>query len=403
MIPKDSLVGVFGAGVMGAGIAQVAAAAGHRVLLFDASPGAASEALDGIRASLQKRFDQGKLSAADLEATTNRIASVDSMADFADASLVIEAIAEDLQVKVELFQKLGAVVSDQCLLATNTSSLSITKLAANLREPGRFGGMHFFNPAPAMGLVEVVSGLRTSAETAESIFATAKAWGKTPVRVRDAPGFIVNRGARPFYSESLKFVEEGGADFSEVDDLFRANGFRLGPFELIDLVGLDVNLAVSRSLWEAYYGEPRYRPSRLVEERVDAGMLGKKSKQGFYRYPPEPNETSEARCNAVHLDIGIESPFECDFPGAIVARTVCMLVNEACDTVLRGIASVQDVDLAMKLGMNFPAGPFEWCDRLGADYCLGVLDKLMEAYGDDRYRASILLRSMAKSGAKFYA
>jgi len=290
----DAVVGVVGAGTMGAGIAQVAAAAGHPVLLTDAAKGAVEKAVAGIGAALDRRIKSGKLDAEARDAILGRIAPAANLKALAGAALVIEAVAEDLTVKRKLLADLEKAVPVTTLLASNTSSLSITALAGALRHPGRVVGMHFFNPVPAMALVEVVSGLATAPEAAEQIAATAKAWGKTPIHVRSSTGFVVNRIARPFYGEALRLLKEGAADPATIDAVLRdGGGFAMGPFQVMDLVGIDVGLAVSRTFYEATYGEPRFRPSPIQEEMVAAGLLGRKSGRGFYDYAqdtvlPEP-------------------------------------------------------------------------------------------------------------------
>ena len=284
---RDSadIIAVVGCGTMGAGIAQIAAAAGQRVLLHDTRPGAAEHAIDGIAAGLAKRVAAGKLAAADRDATLARLAPAPATADLASASLVVEAVVEDLGVKQRLFADLEAVLADGAVLASNTSSLPITAIAAALRRPERVVGMHFFNPVPAMALVEVVSGAATAPEVAERVAALAAAWGKTPVHARSTPGFIVNRVARPYYAEALRVLGEGGGDVATLDAIMReSGGFRMGPFELMDLIGHDVNFAVTRSVWEAFFHDPRFTPSLIQEELVAAGFLGRKTGRGFYRY-----------------------------------------------------------------------------------------------------------------------
>ncbi len=491
-LPKNSVIGVVGAGAMGSGIAQVAATAGHNVLLFDSREGAAASALDAIGKGLDKLVEKTKISAPERTETLARIKPCATVNDFAPAELVIEAIIEDLATKKTLLQTIQSIVGAEAILVSNTSSLSITELAAGLANPSRFAGLHFFNPAPIMALVEVVAGLNTAPQTIETLRDTAKAWGKEPVISKDAPGFIVNRGARPFYGEATKFVEEGGADFVTTDTLIKSQGFRMGPFELIDLVGLGINLIASQTTFNAYHGERRYMPSSLVEQRVAAGMLGRKTNQGFYSYPSEePQIDCMPKCKppsevVVHGEIGAANAlfqisrqagveidrtqgdgwmmldglklalsdgrmaaergpgwavfdlaldwekanvialaasantdlslaagyFQAlgkqvvriaDLPGMLSAKTICMLINEACESLLNGVASKEDIDLAMKKGLNFPGGPFEWADMLGLDYVVRVLDNVARSYGDPRYRASVLLRRMSLNGEKFYA
>jgi 3-hydroxybutyryl-CoA dehydrogenase len=278
-------VAVIGAGAMGAGIAQVAASAGHTVWLLDTRAGAAASAIDGIRAQFEKMAAKGKMTPDAAQAAGARLQAAGQLADLADAGLVVEAIVENLGVKQQLFKDLEAVVSEGCILASNTSSISITAIGAALASPQRLAGLHFFNPAPLMVLVEVVSGLATDLAVANTLFATAQAWGKTPVLAMSSPGFIVNRVARPYYAEALRVLAEGGADCATLDACCReAGGFRMGPFELMDMIGHDVNFAVTNSVWRAFFNDPRFLPSLVQQDLVDAGFLGKKSGRGFYSY-----------------------------------------------------------------------------------------------------------------------
>lgn len=284
-LPPTAAVGVVGAGTMGAGIAQVAAAAGHPVLLFDVRADALAAGIERTRRGLEPLIGRGKLTRDAMDALLVRIRPIERLEDLAPAALVIEAIAEEPQSKRRLFEQLEGICGESAILASNTSSLSITALATTLQRPDRLVGMHFFNPAPILKLVEVVSGLATAAAVAETIAATAASWGKQPVRVRSTPGFIVNRIARPYYAESLRVLEAGGADAATIDAAFReAGGFRMGPFELMDLIGQDINFAVTRALFEAFFHDPRYRPSLIQQELIAAGRLGRKSGRGFYDY-----------------------------------------------------------------------------------------------------------------------
>lgn len=284
-LPAAATVAVIGAGAMGAGIAQVAAVAGHRVLLHDTRLGASDAARKSIADALSKLAAKGKMAQDAAAAAAGRIETAATLGDLAAAKLVVEAIVEDAAVKRELFARLEGIVAPDCILATNTSSLSITALAAGLAHPGRVVGMHFFNPAPILPLVEVVSGLATSRAVADAVYATSAAWGKAPVHATSTPGFIVNRCARPFYGESLRLLHEGAADAATIDAILReAGGFRMGPFELMDLIGLDVNFAVTKSVWEAYFHDPRYAPSIRQQELVAAGWLGRKTGRGFHDY-----------------------------------------------------------------------------------------------------------------------
>ena len=312
-LARDAVVAIIGAGAMGSGIAQVAAQAGHRVLLQDARAGAAANAQRAVARTLAALAAKGKLTSEAAEAAAARIVPVANTEHVRGAALVIEAIVEDLAAKRALFAELERVVADSTLLATNTSSLSVTALAAGLRVPRRVAGMHFFNPAPVLPLVEVVSGLATAREVADTIHATAAAWGKTPVHASSTPGFIVNRCARPFYAEALRLLAERAGDCATLDAVMReAGGFRMGPFELMDLIGHDVNFAVTRSVWDAYFNDPRFLPSVLQRELVDAGYLGRKSGRGFYDYAPgaaSPQPASEVarttpRRITIHGDLG---------------------------------------------------------------------------------------------------
>ena len=285
VLPKEAIIAVVGTGAMGAGIAQIAAAAGHPVKLLDNRPGAAERAIDGIRAQFAKMAEKGKLTAEAATAAGTRLIAVGQAADLADAALVVEAIVENLEAKQKLYADLESIVAVDCIFGTNTSSISVTAIGAALKHPERLAGLHFFNPAPLMALVEIVSGLATDRAVADTLFATAAAWGKTPVHAKSTPGFIVNRVARPYYAEALRLAQEGAADNATIDAVMReAGGFRMGPFELMDLIGHDVNFAVTNSVWRAFYNDQRFLPSLIQQELVDAGFYGKKSGRGFYDY-----------------------------------------------------------------------------------------------------------------------
>ena len=303
-------IAVIGAGAMGSGIAQVAAQAGHTVYLQDQQAGAAEKGKAGIAKVLQKRVDSGKMQQADLDALLSRIQPVDSLEELADAGLVIEAIIENLDIKRQLFAKLENICSEEVILATNTSSISVTSLGAQLKRPERLLGMHFFNPAPLMALVEVILGLATDKKLAEVVHATAAAWGKKPVFATSTPGFIVNRVARPFYAESLRLMQEQAADPATLDALLReAGGFRMGPFELMDLIGHDVNYAVTESVFSAYYGDFRFQPSLIQKALVEAGRLGRKTGQGFYSYAEgakRPEAATQAKQSITEQPVIIE-------------------------------------------------------------------------------------------------
>ncbi|MBV6289882.1 3-hydroxyacyl-CoA dehydrogenase PaaH [Pseudomonas aegrilactucae] len=366
-LDTTTVVAVIGAGAMGAGIAQVAAQAGHPVLLHDMRPGAAQAAIEGLGVQLGKRVGQGKLSAQQRDATLARLHAVQALEELADAGLVIEAIVENLHAKRELFARLEAICPAGCVLASNTSSLSITRIAAGLARPERFLGVHFFNPAPVMALVEIVSGLATAPEVAASLHATARAWGKAPVHASSTPGFIVNRVARPFYAESLRLLQEGAADCATLDALMRdAGGFRMGAFELTDLIGHDVNYAVTCSVFEAYYGDMRFQPSLIQAALVDAGRLGRKAGQGFYDYGPAAARpvVSELRSGVrvdecvVEGDLGIAQSLlaRIEAQGVKVSRAPSRVkpaptaMPGSADLFGRGVIRVGDAVLALSDG-----------------------------------------------------
>jgi len=497
----DIPVAVLGAGTMGRGIARVAAQAGHRVLLFDSYAAVVTDAIDEIRHRLERDVEKARLPPAEAEAIADRVSPLSRVDGAGDAGLVVEAIVEDLATKIDVLRRVEAVVAPSCIIATNTSSLSVTAIAAGLERPDRVAGMHFFNPAPVMPLVEVVAGAATAPEVVEVLCATAASWGKSPVRCASTPGFIVNRVARPFYGEALRLLEEGVAGIADVDTVIEgAGGFAMGPFTLADLVGLDVNLAVSTSIYEQTYHDPRLAPSVIQRALVDAGRLGRKTGRGFYDYGPRSERPTPAihppvssagigavgvagdlghaaglvpRLNAagvaveraaaplpglvigdvvlwptdgrtatdaaaaagaggvVALDLvadwetatnvaiapaartgphtvaeaaamiqaaGLDAVVVGDGPGLVVMRTVAQLASVAADAALRGVASPADIDLAMRLGTNYPAGPLEWADAIGAGTIVAVLDNLQSFYGEDRYRPSTLLRRAAVTG-----
>jgi 3-hydroxybutyryl-CoA dehydrogenase len=473
---------VVGAGLMGAGIAQVAAQAGHDVALFDTRDGAAEAAKAKLATTLEGLAAKGKLTP---EAVSATLALITPVATLQPAELVIEAIVENLDIKRALFAELEALLSDEAIIATNTSSISVTALARGMKRPERLVGMHFFNPVPLMKLVEVVSGLGTDSHVAQAIETLATRWGKTPVHTRSTPGFIVNRIARPYYAEALMLLQDRAATPEMIDACLRAAGFRMGPCELMDLIGHDTNFAVTNSVFAANFFDRRFTPSLVQQELVDAGYLGRKSGRGFYRYPegapalavgsyatptaqrlvvhgqgfvadrfaaafPQAErqtlsdwvglEADRAQLRltdgrtareiaaerelqapvvvfdlplgeASHLAYATSGDFSApvawlgaagfqpvemvDVPGLIVARTIAMLVNEANDAVQQGVCSEEGADAAMKLGVNYPAGPFEWQGRWGAASIVALLDRLDAYYRGERYRVSPYLRLTA--------
>ncbi|MFQ5739390.1 MAG: 3-hydroxyacyl-CoA dehydrogenase NAD-binding domain-containing protein [Acidobacteriota bacterium] len=389
VLEANTPVGVVGAGTMGAGIAQVAATAGHPVRVYDTSSQALQQGRARLEHFLRRRVEKGKLEPDQARSILERIYWSGERAALSGSGLVIEAIVEDLDAKKEVFRQLEETVAEDCLLATNTSSLSITSIAAACRNPGRVLGTHFFNPAPLMRLGEIIPGFRTEPDTLVQAGRLIREWGKTTVVARDTPGFIVNRVARPFYGEAIKMLEEGVADASTIDWAMRERGgFRMGPFELMDLIGNDVNFEVTETLFRAFFGDPRYRPSFTQKRMVEAGLLGRKSGRGFYNYG-----TGDARPQP-RRETGLGEE--------ILLRILVMLMNEAAEAVFLRVASVQDVDQAMKKGVNYPKGPLEWADEMGLDQVWQRLHDLQEEFGDDRYRPSPLIRRMARRHQRFH-
>ena len=484
---------VVGAGIMGLGIAQVAAQAGHTVMLHDTRNGAALQARDRLAEMLGALVAKGRMSDSAAAQTQARVQPIASLAAAGNVRLVIEAIVERLDDKRGLFKQLETIVSPHCILATNTSSISVTAMASGLQHPGRLVGMHFFNPVPLMKLVEVVSGLQTDAAAAAAVYALSTIWGKRPVHARSTPGFVVNRIARPFYAEALGLLQERACTPEVIDQCLRAVGFRMGPCELMDLIGHDTNFAVTQSVFEANFFDKRYTPSLLQREMVDGGLLGRKSGRGFYDHahagarpppasapPAQPREPQELRLHgqgpmADHFAasllqaghridrvagsdwMGLEVPsgalrltdgrtasetgvevavFDlaftlapgaalawapslrasaawvqeaeqwlhalglqplrvADVPGLVVARTLAMLINEASDAVHQDVCTVDGADAAMKLGVNYPAGPFEWLANWNPQAVIALLDALDAYYRGERYRVSPWLRQRA--------
>lgn len=390
-LSRDTAVAVIGAGAMGSGIAQVAATAGHPVALVDAVTGAVEEAVARIIASLQRQEAKGRISSAQLEEIVERITPVESVAGLPPCGLVVEAVREDLETKRALLTRVAASQPADAILATNTSSLDITAIAAGIPGPGRVIGLHFFNPPPAMRLVEVVGGAESAAEVLEAATELMRAWGKAPVRCTSTPGFIVNRVARPFYGEAQRMLMDGVADAATLDAAVRSAGFRMGPLELTDFIGQDVNLAVGTSVWEQTGRDPRYEPTALQQQLVAAGHLGRKSGQGVYRYGPDGSALDAAPDQARVAEL-LAGPLETN----PVARTLAMLVNEAVDLVRRGEATAEDVDTAMTLGTNYPRGPIAWGRDIGYAVVAEQLAALDRAFPGGRYRPS---PALAEGGA----
>jgi 3-hydroxybutyryl-CoA dehydrogenase len=393
-LTSSTAVGVLGAGAMGSGIAQVAARHGHEVVVVDSSAEALERARADAEKSMRREVEKGRLGEAEARAAIGRLRyagrqGAGGMDGFRDCGLVVEAVVERLDVKREVFARLEDVVAPDAVLATNTSSLSVSSIAAACGHPERVLGVHFFNPATVMPLVEIIGGIATADDIVAGTKALVDAWGKTTVLAADTPGFIVNRVARPFYGESLRLLEEGAADAATIDWAMREiGGFRMGPFELMDFIGHDVNFAVTRSVYEAFFQEPRYRPSLTQQRLVEAGRLGRKSGRGFYDY------SDGASRGEPHKDSTLGT--------AIVDRVVAMLINEAADAVLLRVASPADVDLAMTKGVNYPRGLLAWADEIGIGTVVARLEALQAEYGEDRYRPSVMLRRMAREGRRFH-
>lgn len=382
-------IGIVGSGAMGSGIAQVVASAGHEVLIYDNSTEALERSRNSLLSNLNKLVSKGRLSDAEVKAIFGRVYFVEHLSDLSGAVLVVEAVIEKLEVKKEVFSKLEQTTAPKTILASNTSSYSITSIAAVCRHPERVVGIHFFNPPPLMKLVEVIPAVQTDAGTLATATELISSWGKLPVRAKDTPGFIVNRVARPFYSEALRLLDEGFADVPTIDWAMKTiGGFRMGPFELMDFIGNDVNYTVTESVYRAFYEEPRYRPSFTQKRLVEAGWLGRKSGRGFYDYAPG------AEAPVAHRDEVLGR--------AIVNRVLAMLINEAADALFYGVASRDDLDLAMTKGVNYPKGLLRWADELGIQSTVDWLDKLYSEYREDRYRCSALLRKMARQNQTFY-
>jgi 3-hydroxybutyryl-CoA dehydrogenase len=380
-------VGVIGSGAMGSGIAQVAATAGHPVYIADANPAALEKSRASLTATLNKLQEKGKI--PDAAAVLSRFTFAADYSVFADCGLVIEAIIENLEVKKSVFSALEQIVQPDCILASNTSSLSIASIASACRQPERVIGIHFFNPAPLMALVEIIPAVQTKEGLAASVKELMLQWGKAPVLAKDTPGFIVNRVARPFYGEALRIYEEGIAGMAAIDRAMTAlAGFKMGPFTLMDYIGHDVNYVVTETVFQAFFYDPRFKPSFSQKRLLEAGWLGRKSGRGFYNYAE----------GAIQPEAVPDSVLE----QKIVERILFMLINEAADAVHWQIASPGDIELAMTKGVNYPKGLLHWCDELGSDYVLAGLDALYDTYREDRYRASALLRKMGTEGRKFF-
>jgi 3-hydroxybutyryl-CoA dehydrogenase len=375
-------VGVIGSGTMGMGIAQVASMAGHRVIIYDANTTALNNAQKKLQDHINKLAEKGKITAVEAVAITGRLYFTESLSTCSESELIIEAIVEDLTIKKNLIDDLEKIISDNCLIASNTSSLSITTLASHCKHPQRFLGLHFFNPVPLMPLVEIIPALQSDLTNIDTANELMESWGKITVMAEDTPGFIVNRIARPYYTEAIRIYEESFADFATIDyAMTSVYGFKMGPFALMDFIGNDVNYAVTKSMWESCFYEPRYKPSFTQRNLVAAGWLGKKSGRGYYNYGntlPVPYKVD------VKL---IEN---------IAWRILVMLINEAADALYYKIALRKDIETAMCKGVNYPKGLLQWAEEIGIKHCIETMDRLFDQYHEERYRCSVGLRELNK-------
>jgi len=387
-------VGIIGSGTMGSGIAQVAATSGCTVKLFDSNKKALNNSRNALGKILSRLVEKGKINDIEKSRIHGNISYVENLQDLSDSNITIEAIIENLEIKQNLFSKLETFVSDTCILASNTSSLSIASIASSLKKPERCIGIHFFNPAPLMQLVEVIPAIQTSKSVLDVSVKIITDWKKTVAVAKDTPGFIVNRVARPFYGEAIRIYEEGIADYETIDNSLKTlGGFKMGPFELMDFIGNDVNYAVTESVFEAFYYDSKYRPSFTQKRLAEAGYLGRKSGKGYYNYDKNgsiviPNEVKESHNNKLEQQI-----FD---------RVLVMLINEASDALFWNIASSKDIDNAMIKGVNYPKGLLAWADEKGINWCVKKMDELYDEYREDRYRCSPLLRKMNIENKTFY-
>ena len=374
-------IGVIGSGTMGIGIAQVASANGCNVFLFDANSSQTEKALQNLKQTLTKLAEKQKISVEESEQIFSRIKFCTTLQELKDSDLVIEAIIENKEIKTKVFSELEDYVSDTCIIGSNTSSISITSLSSELKRPERFIGIHFFNPAPLMPLVEIIPGLLTDEQLPQKVYDLMKTWKKVPVIAKDIPGFIVNRIARPYYGEALRIVEENIATPQQVDDAMTSLGnFKMGPFELMDLIGIDVNFAVTTTVYKDYFYDPKYKPSLLQQRMAEAKLLGRKTNRGFYDYREGAVKSVAQRDDVLYEKIFI--------------RIISMLVNEAVEAKRLGIANDEDIELAMQKGVNYPKGLLSWGQEIGYKTISETLQNLHDEYQEERYRQSPLLNKI---------
>lgn len=382
-------IGVVGAGTMGIGIAQIAAQNGHQVILHDHSEEQLHMSKLNLEKVLLRLVEKKRITDKERIAILGRILFTPKISELWPCGLVIEAIIEAVEIKHKIFKALEEIVSEHCILASNTSSLSIASIGSALKNSNRILGIHFFNPAPLMPLVEIIPSIQTSEKTTDTAKKLIEKWGKTVVLCKDTPGFIVNRVARPFYGEALRIYEEGIADFATIDwALKELGGFRMGPFTLMDYIGNDVNFAVTESVFKAFFYDPRFKPSFTQKRYAEAGYLGRKSGRGYFHYNEESRNSEPLKDKALGT--------------LILNRILCLLINEAIDAVFMGVASATDVDLAMTKGVNYPKGLLKWGDEIGLDHVLKQLQELFDFYGEDRYRPNPLLKKMVAENKRFF-